>query len=222
MDSPIKLPPLLTDIKAMEWNFYLPIFVTIISTSYVYVVLAGWNQPLLFSEIKKTLGLWSIPCVSFWTIGLYKNLVDSDGKELLLAMPYKVMQYGFIRTLRMSLIYILFFYTCLLIVLLFSEENMTMVDWILPGVNILFFSFLSFVIILASKNIAISYGLIGVYSSTNFITYGSFSGWVYPFYWSLPRHDLQFLQVLMGLILATFVCIVLGQWILTKKEYLVK
>ncbi|MFC4766352.1 hypothetical protein [Effusibacillus consociatus] len=222
MDKRIKVPSLITDIRAMEWQFWLPVIASIILAIYTYTILGACGSHLSLTDIKLSLGIGAIPLVAFWVIGLYQDLVEADGREVLLSLPYNQFQFGLLRLLRMAVLYVFVIWGLLGILLILANLRISYQDFLFSLLQVMFFASFSFVVILATKNSLISYAIIGVLSSAEYMTRGGITGWVYPFEWPLPKPHVAVMNIVVSLIISIVFCLTLGQWLFNKKEYLVK
>lgn len=225
MEQKIKMVSVGTDIRTIGGMFYAPVVFMLVSVLYIFNRYYGYEDPYVLMNIRGYFGVFSIPFISIWIFNLYQDLLETEGKECLLAQPYKDIQFGLFRTLRITLIYIVIFYILfffLIFTLLPKEQNILLSDIYLPLVSILYFSSLSFLIIVVVKNTLISYSIIGIYSIFQYTTRGGFSLSIYPFQWSFPNPMYNDYEIGIKLFISSLVFFTLAHFVFRKRNYLVK
>lgn len=205
--------------------FITPLIVMVVSSVYVWLVYRGYPTDSMMVQIRGAFGVFSLPFISVWIIGLFQDIVESDGKESLLSLPYRAPFFGIIRVIRMTLLYIVLFFIVLLaltLIMFGSYPPLDACDWYLPIVSILFFSGLSFFCIVLTKNTLISYTILCVYCVFQYMTRGGFSLSIYPFQWSFSMPYTS--NVFVACLLLVSTCFLYGgsQIIFSKREYLLK
>ncbi|CCQ94926.1 membrane hypothetical protein [[Clostridium] ultunense Esp] len=220
MDQLLKLPPLNVDFRMMGWAFPLPIVVSILMALFHYAIHGGSENLIPIEAIRYGLGFFSVPFISVWAIHLYQNLVNPEEKEVLLSLPYQPFSFGLLRLLRITLIYLIFFWSVQIFLYSHSREGAAVLDWVFPVVLIFYFSSLSYFIVLAVKNVLIGYALLGIYIVFEYTTRGGFSGPFYAFQWVNPKPTLESGYNLLALILLTLAFLLIAQWILTNRDLL--
>jgi hypothetical protein len=206
----------------MGWMFPLPIVVLIAAALYTFITQAGYDKPLNITEVKSALGVLPIPLVSLWIIGLFRDLVKPDGKELLLSLPLNELTFGLLRVVRIVGLYMLLYWGPALYLLLHTREKFTAADVYLPSVTILFLVSLSFALIILVKSVEVSLSVIGVFCTMSYMTRGGITGNLYVFHWSFPKPLVDSASVAWTLAVGSICLLIVGQWLLYKREYLMK
>lgn len=213
------------DIKAMGGIFAAPIIIMLVGSLYVWMVYRGYPADSLMVHIRGSFGIFSFPFICMWIFGLFQDIVESDGKESLLSLPYRAPIFGIVRVLRMTALYIALFFVVFLglVTIMFQGElPLEAADIFLPFLSLLFFSGFSYFIIILTKSSLISYTVFCVYCIFQYMTRGAFSASVYPFHWSFPKPYTN--TYLIASLLLLFACVfyIVGQYFFSKREYLLK
>lgn len=225
MEQKIKMTSIITDVRTIGGIFYLPIALMITSVIYILNRYSGYEDPNILQIIRSYFGVFSIPFISVWIFNLYQDILETDGKECLLSLPYKDIQFGLFRVLRITILYIIVFFILFLILILTllpAEQRILLSDLYLPFISIFYFSSLSFLVIVLVKNTLISYSIIGIYSIFQYTTRGGFSLSVYPFQWPFPHPMYNNYQVGINLFLFSLIFYILAHLIFKKRDYLIK
>lgn len=177
------------DIKNIGTAFYFPIVMGVFAAIYCYIKNYGFENAEVMKNIKSSIGIFFLPWVFIWVLGLFQDLLDSKGKELLLSLPYDDTSYGIKRVLRITLCFLLIFYALFfgLSWSLKTASDITVMDLILPVCAIMFYSSLAFLSIVLTKSMMMSYCLIATFSIFAYLTRGGAFGALYPFQWSFPK-----------------------------------
>lgn len=223
--SKSRINSFLLDIKSMGGIFAVPIITMIAGALYVWIVYRGYPVDTLMGHIRGSFGIFSLPFICMWIFGLLQDIVESDGKETLLSLPYRSKIFGIARVLRMTLFYMVIFFVIFLgLVGIMLRGNFTLqaLDIVLPILSLLFFSGFSFFIIVLTKNSLISYTIFCVYCIFQYMSRGAFSASVYPFHWSFPKPYTD--DYLVAALLFLFACIlyILGQHLFSNREHLLR
>lgn len=206
----------------MGASFYIPIILMILGIVYTLVFQQKFGEANVL--IKQGFGMFSFPFITIWILYLFEDLLDSDGKETLLALPYKNIQYGFLRVLKFTLVYVITFYLFYLSTAFLFKERVyfQLQDSYLPVASILFYSALSFLIITLVKKILIAFLIIALHSSFLYGTRGGVSAYIYPLQWFHPNPYYSPRLVALVLLFSAIILYVLGQYLFSKREFLMK
>lgn len=221
MEQRLTLPPLKADIRMMKsiCAVPIPVFAGLLMLSVVPYI--GFVEVLMVSQIKSIMGIFGVIFVAFWVISLYTNFVEEDMKEVMLALPYKTMQLGMIRTLRMMGLYCLLFFPILFILAKLSRFVMNIYDVLFIMNGIFFFTSVSFVVILIVKSEMGAYGVIGLIAIYEYTTRGALTGWFYPFQWANNRPFYTWKEAVILFAISILLCLI-AQWRLGNREYYVR
>jgi hypothetical protein len=222
LDKHLRMPTLRSDIQGMGWMFALPIVVLFVAALYIYITDAGYEKPLILTEVKQALGILPLPLVSLWVIGLFRDLVKPNSKELLLSLPVNELTFGLLRVFRVLALYLLVFWVPTSYLMAHTRETITAADIYLPMVAILFLVSLSFALILLVKSVEVCLTIIGVYCTMSYMMRGGGMGTLYVFHWSLPKPYAASASVAWTLAVGSICLLIVGQWLLYRREYLMK
>jgi len=233
MDRRMMFPPLWLDLRAMGWNFSFPLVAHLGMVLYLYFGQGGRVGMLTAETILKTVGLWSPLLITFWIVALYQDWVESDGKETLLALPYKNWVFGIGRVLRTTALYGLFVWGVARLLFLFSpDRGVSPVVWVILATSILFFAALAFFAVALTRRLVYTYLLVAVfslgegvrvYASSLRVGYSVLSHSTVSFnpfqtVWPLPGTSP--LRVTLILFVAALLLLFLGQLLVNRREYL--
>lgn len=220
MQQQIKMPPLKTDLRMIESMLFVPFLVYAMIIVILVLPQLGFVELLSPVGIKKLMGLFCVPSISLWVIGLYKNIVSREMKEVILSLPYTDLQFGILRVCRIFFIYVGIFYSMLIVIILSSKEALLVDCIILPLIGMVFFTAISFVTILITKNELFTYVIIGAIGTYEYVTRGGVTGWFYPFQWVLKYPYYSKINIII-LLLSSGILLMIGHILSTKREYLI-
>lgn len=225
MDKDVRMISLRFDLQIIGYQLYFPIALIILGIAFLYLQYYNYRDEYMLMHIRKIFGVIYLPSICTWIFSLYQELTESDGKECLLSLPYKDFEFGLYRIFRITLLYIILFFFAFsfaTLLLLPKDVSIQAVDFYLPLITILYFSILSFCVIVVTKNVLISYLSYGAYCIFLYMTRGGYSASVYPFHWSFPKPGLENgLAGLLLLIVSVLFCFI-AHHIFSNREFLLK
>lgn len=213
---------IVTDIGNMGIIFFVPIFIMALGAIYTLLFNSYYGEAN--EMIQRGFGVFSIPFVILWNFYLFNDLLASDSKEILLSLPYRDHEYGIVRVIKFTGIYIALFYIFYCLIAVFYKERVIFqwYDIYLPIASILFYSSLSFFIMVLIKDVLISFVVVAVHGALIYGTRGGASAYIYPFQWFHPNPYFQPQRVALTLFLCTLIFYILGHILFTKREYLMR
>lgn len=222
MEHSAKEYSVMIDIKNMGVFFYIPIVIMIFCGLYIIFVEYEFNDAIVL--IRKDFGIFPIMGISVWIFYIFEDLLDSNGKEMLLSIPYDDNNFGIFRVIKMTIVYILCFYFFLIIIIMLLNKDYVFQfnDIYLPIVSIFFYSGFSFFTILIVKNNLISFAIVGIFSVFMYSTRGGVSAYIYPFQWGNPNPYYNPVIVAIVLIIATVSLYLSAQLFFKDREFLMK
>jgi hypothetical protein len=233
----MKLPPLRLDLRAMGWNLSFPLVAHLAVVLHLYFSGGGRVGQLPGETIQTAVGLVSPLLVTFWVSALYQDLVESDGKEALLALPYNSFALGVLRVLRTAFFYFLFVWGVIRLLFLFSPApGASPLAWLVLATSIFFFSALAFFAVVLTRRLVYTYLLVAVFSvgewariylaSLRFglqtLPAGGGAAAFNPFQLAQPAPGADPLVVSFILFIAAVFLLSCGQMLFTRRGYLLK
>ncbi len=210
------------DIKSLGIMFVVPIAIYIIIFIYLYFSYFKFNLNIDISVFKKAIGIIPIICVSFWIISLFGEFVDSQIKESLLSLPYNEFKFGVLKVIKISILYIVIYYIFTAICLAYAKLDYTPDFFIMPMIQILFYSSFSFFSVLLARSMSGGYTIVGVFSCISYMTRGGANGYVYPFQWVNPKPGITLYTINIALIVCSMIFLTMSYYIFKNREYLIK
>ncbi|MBE3593998.1 MAG: hypothetical protein IMX04_02985 [Candidatus Carbobacillus altaicus] len=235
MGRRMTFPPLWLDLRTMGWNFSFPLVAHLGIVLYLYLGQGGQVGMLTEKTILGTIGLWSPLLITFWIVGLYQDWFESDGKEALLALPYKSWAFGIGRVLRTTALYGFFVWGITRLLFLFSSDRgVSQMWWTILAASILFFAALAFFTVALTRRLVFTYMLVAVFSLGEWVRVYSTSLRVSysvpsdrtvafnPFQAASPLPGANPLRVALILFIVSLLLLFLGQLFVNRREYLLK
>jgi len=222
MEQRNKIVSLKFDIKNIGPLFYLPIVTGLLASGYCLLRNYGYDNVEVIKNIRIGLNIFCVPFVFIWIIGLFQDLLDSEGKETLLSLPYNNLSYGILRVCRMFGLYLIYFYILFitLCIILQCLDDISLVDLFFPTISIFFYASMAFLVIVVTKSMAISYAIVSVFTIFAYLTRGAAVGPINPFYWSFPRPFLDSNYVMLVLVTISTYMLYISTIIFKKRNLL--
>ncbi len=223
MEYGTKKYPILTDIKNMGIFFYVPVMIMALCGIYIIFTKYQFGEPTIM--LRKGFGIFPIMGISVWVFYIFEDLLDSEGRELLLSMPYNHVYYGVFRILKLTLVYVIMFYIFLFVIMFLTLKRnyaFQFQDIYLPVLSIFFYSGFSFLTAVIAKNNLILFTVLGIFSVFIYSTRGGVSAFIYPFQWSNPNPYYNSAVVAIALIVITVALYTLANFFFSKREFLMK
>lgn len=210
-----------SECRCMGGIFWLPIVIMAVN---LMLTLFRFHEPLDIALVRGQWGPLALPWIGLWIIHLFQPVVDTPGKEALLALPYRSFSFGVGRVLWTALFYSMLFYFgwCSLALSFHIFDQWAWYDSVLPIASIYFLASSSFMLMAITRNMMHSYILVGGACIFQFMTRGGALGPLYPFHWAFPHpmrtHDNN-LFLLVG---AGVICMTVGHIFFANREYITK
>jgi hypothetical protein len=223
MEHGAKKYSILIDIKNMGIFFCVPVIIMALCGTYIVFAKYEFSEPIIM--LRKGFGIFPIIGISIWIYYIFEDLLDSNGKELLLSMPYNDIDYGLFRIIKLTLVYVIMFYVFLFAILVLTLERnyvFQFQDIYFPILSIFFYSGFSFLTAVIAKNNLISFTVLGVFSVFMYSTRGGVSACIYPFQWSNPNPYYNPAIVALALIAATAALYASANFFFNNREFLMK
>lgn len=226
----MKNTPISFDLRSIGRLVYIPIFFNILAVLLSLVRYGDFTYDANFleqvmREIKMLFGVINFPFISVWIFALYQDVVESDGKEGILSLPYRNLYFGTFRVIRVILIYSFIFYCAFLFVIVTLFGHLTMLtvwDWLLPILSFVFYGALSFLFIVLTRRVALSYIALGLHTIPIYMTRGGISFSIYPFQWSHPNPYFNDGNVAFFLLIFSILFFLIAQRLLGNREFILK
>ena len=190
----------------------------------VYCFLIRNRYGIAIGIVRENYGVFPVICISFWISCLFEDLLNSEGKEILLSMPYKNMEYGLIRVIRYTVLYIIVFYIFFVFILLSMRSNAVLEpqDIYLPMLSIFFYSAFNFLIAVIVRNSLTVMAATGALSVFMYLTRGGASFYIYPFQWSNPNPYFMPYTVGVVLLISSLILYTAGQILFSNRDFLMR
>ena len=222
MEHGTRIKEALVDIKSMGAFFYIPIGIMAVNAVYCYLTRGRYGVPI--EIVRESYGIFPIICISFWISCLFEDLLNSEGREMLLSMPYKNLEYGLKRVIRYTLLYIIIFYIFFALAVLMIGRNVVMEaqDIYLPVLSIFFYSAFNFLIAVITRNSVTVMTAAGILSMFMYLTRGSASLCIYPLQWGNPNPFFTPYAVGIALFAATLALYAAAQMLFSNRDFLMR
>ncbi|HZK37266.1 MAG TPA: hypothetical protein VFC98_00095 [Clostridia bacterium] len=210
------------DIKNIGIYFYIPIGVMVLNAIYCFLIRGRYGVPI--EIIRENYGVFSVICISFWVPYLFEDLLNSDGREMLLSMPYRNAEYGLIRVLKYTVLYIGIFYLFLALIILTMGRNVILEaqDIYLPVLSIFFYSAFNFFVVVVARNSLVVMIATGALSVFIYLTRGGASFYIYPLQWSNPNPFFMPYAVGIVLFICSLILYAIGQILFSNRDFLMR
>ncbi|MBP3041321.1 hypothetical protein J9303_17805 [Bacillaceae bacterium Marseille-Q3522] len=202
---------LVIEIKSMKAAFYFPLFCYfVILLQFIFVEKFEFYQFWL-------LEFFFVPLSSWWTVFLFYEYFEENNAELLFSYPVSAFFHGVARVVIFFLLYLMLLVSLMLVICLrFDKMNLLSlcVQYIPEAV---FFSGISFVIVIVSKNILIPLIVNGFYVASEYFAKDIFP-WYHVMFFNQYPLDISEVYVKSSItLLLGILCFFFGHLLLKKQ-----
>lgn len=218
-----RIIPFIIDIKNVSNGSYFILLAFFALYIYQRIVIGGSRA--YFIQIQTPMFFIAAVGVLVWVLPAYVDYINPDAQELLLSFPMGGIFLGFLRTIRLILVYIASILILFYVVYLNSDLKGFkggVEDALIIAAALFFLSGLGLFSLFIVRYLAVGFAVPIFWLSFSYFYNGAGTWILHPCQWLKPKYALPVWQAVSGLFIAGLIFILIANWLLRRREYLLK